>query len=959
MRTRAHNRTLTNLLLGIGAFALGIVAQRYFGIVLPAAKPMDGLLVYAVVACLFTVAVLRTPRPPGLPVSFKLANLDPDPQRYGLATALGLSSAAAVLWLLTLFGNGVESGLGWLLYLASISLFVAAVYAFAPSGGCVDQERRLQRWEWIALFAIIAIGLCFRLYRFAELPNGLWYDEADNGLSARRILSDPNYRPVYVRSTNLPAHFLYLVALSFRLLGDSMHAIRAVAVLFGMLTIVAAYFCGRELFSAGRGRYFGLILAFLLAVSRWDVNWSRIGMHGVTLPFFELWVVATLLRGLRTGRPTAFAWTGIALGLGFCFYSPFRIFPAILGGFGLFWLLHWLARIRNARPAWTRGQLGRHALDTWAIPALLLIMGTLIAVAPVAQFAVRKPKVFWDRAKRVSVFRDPNVQARPVAALLESASWHLLMFNYRGDPNGRHNLPGAPMLDRLCAVLLVLGALICIARWDRPRSVLLMWWLLVPLTGGILSTWFEAPQSLRSIGSLPAIYAMACLPMEWLADEWRRVFPKAEASRSHRKFPKGPLATIAIILLVAIGLENAVTYFYFWARDFASWAAFNPAETRMAQDIVQYQDRYELRFDPLLTAHLTTRYLAPDYAVYHHFDPAAVFPLVSTSQEGVLLFVGPDAGAVRAQARALYPDVQIATFVHPVSGNPVLYKLTFARESIDATRGLDARYVPLQDENATVLARVDDQIDFSYDMSPPRAYPFQASWTGGLLAPTYGVYVLYVDAPDECFLALDGQTAMTGSGPMSRQIVMAQGVHALYLDCQVATASSVRLSWQKPGDAELHPVPPDVLHRAAWPVRGLVGRFYRSDDWTGEPALVRIDRQVAYYFHFLSLPRPYTVEWTGRLIVPSVGLYELGVKAISSASLYVDGVPLIEHTAPGELRTEDVFLDSGVHDLTVRYLDNQAHSQVYLYWRPPDGNRERIPSDVLLLPPEGAWWPVP
>ena len=43
----------------------------------------------------------------------------------------------------------------------------------------------------------------------------------------------------------------------------------------------------------------------LLAVSRWDVNWSRIGMHGVTLPFFELWVVAALLRGLRTGRITS------------------------------------------------------------------------------------------------------------------------------------------------------------------------------------------------------------------------------------------------------------------------------------------------------------------------------------------------------------------------------------------------------------------------------------------------------------------------------------------------------------------------------------------------------------------------------------------------------------------------------------------------------------------------------
>ena len=56
----------------------------------------------------------------------------------------------------------------------------------------------------------------------------------------------PRFRPIYVASTNLPAHFLYLVALAFRLLGDSMHAIRAVAVVFGLLTVLAAYCCGRE-----------------------------------------------------------------------------------------------------------------------------------------------------------------------------------------------------------------------------------------------------------------------------------------------------------------------------------------------------------------------------------------------------------------------------------------------------------------------------------------------------------------------------------------------------------------------------------------------------------------------------------------------------------------------------------------------------------------------------------------
>ena len=331
------------------------------------------------------------------------------------------------------------------------------------------------------LGAILLVGLFFRLYRFTDLPYGLWYDEADNGLSVRRILEGSRY-PIYVPSTNLPAHFLYLVALSFRLLGDSMHAIRAVAVVFGLLTIVAAYLCGRELFGVERGRHLSLALAFLLAVSRWDVNWSRIGMHGVSLPFFELWVVAALLRALRTRRPTSFAWAGVALGLGLCFYSPFRIFPAILGGFGLVWFGQWLVRTWRGHPLWTGRQRIAHVLDTWALPAVLFLLGTFVAVAPVAQFALRRPELFWDRAKRISVFKQREVQDRPVAAILESTGKHLLMFNYRGDPNGRHNLPGAPMLDRLSAVLMVLGVLTCLARWKSPRSTLLLLWLLVPLS---------------------------------------------------------------------------------------------------------------------------------------------------------------------------------------------------------------------------------------------------------------------------------------------------------------------------------------------------------------------------------------------------------------------------------------------------------------------------------------------
>jgi hypothetical protein len=316
-------------------------------------------------------------------------------------------------------------------------------------------------------------------------------------------------------------------------------------------------------------------------------------------------------------------------------------------------------------------------------------------------------------------------------------------------------------------------------------------------------------------------------------------------------------------------------------------------------------------------------------------------------------------------------------FAHPYSGNVVLHEYVFSREVIASVQGLDGRYVPLagtdvgQPGKGDIEYRVDSTIDFVWEgdasagqgssagRGPPAAYPFEVIWTGGLLAPQYGVYALYVDLPGSFVLELDGQTVLSGEGAASRPIVMAQGVHELYLDGRVDGPGAVRLMWQVPGSPQVDVVPGDALYRASWPTRGLVGRFYANGNWEGEPTLVRLDRQVAYYFHFLPLPRPYTVEWSGRLAVPVEGVYLLSVRAISGASLSVDGQPVIERTSPGQMGEGEVYLAAGLHDIQVRYLDDQSHSQIYLYWQPPGGEQALIPSDVLFPPAEGAWWPVP
>ena len=58
-----------------------------------------------------------------------------------------------------------------------------------------------------------------------------------------------------------------------------------------------------------------------------------------------------------------------------------------------------------------------------------------------------------------------------------------------------------------------------------------------------------------------------------------------------------------------------------------------------------------------------------------------------------------------------------------------------------------------------------------------------------------------------------------------------------------------------------------ALHVPPVASNGLLGRYYANGNWEEPPAFTRIDPQINLYFHDIPLPRPYTVEWRGKLAV--------------------------------------------------------------------------------------------
>ena len=117
----------------------------------------------------------------------------------------------------------------------------------------------------------------------------------------------------------------------------------------------------------------------------------------------------------------------------------------------------------------------------------------------------------------------------------------------------------------------------------------------------------------------------------------------------------------------------------------------------------------------------------------------------------------------------------------------------------------------------------------------------------------------------------------------------------------------------------------------------------------------RIDQSIAFYFHIIPLPRPYSVDWSGSLSVPTSGLYSIGTSSIDESNLTVDGREYPTTPAGDGFHFHALALAAGLHPIKVGYDSVNGYGQIYLRWIRPGGVVEEIPAERLLpLPPSGA-----
>jgi 4-amino-4-deoxy-L-arabinose transferase-like glycosyltransferase len=910
---RRYN-TAIYFILGLFALLIGLAGQM----LLTSSEPLSAAFLFALAVVLFVFAFRRQPGPQ---IQLAAPQLVAPGARFQREYVTGGLAIVSAILAFGLFGTSVSQVIPWLLHLTSIALLLVSVFR-------VDRAQRTgtsrgAAWSWLelgALLTIFTIAAFMRLYRFDQVPFGLWYDEAVYGSNALQILNTPNFLPIYAEQPMLPAHFIYLIALAFKILGASTLAIRAVSVVFGLGTVAAAYLTGKELFN----RKMGLVLAFMLAVSRWDVNWSRIGMHGVTVPFFELLTVGLILRAFRRQRLMDYALAGLSLGFGLCFYFSFRIFPIVIG---LFFLVLWLSRHDFVKSSW-RG-------------LILFGFSAVLAFLPVAQFALTQPDVFWSRVGNTSIFNDKTPEEGWRAAA-RTAQEHLLMFNYRGDSNGRHNLPGEPMLDPIIGTLFVLGIGLSLWRFRQPASFLLLAWLLVMLLPGIFSLDFESPQSLRAIGSLPAAYLLALVPIDALWHAWNQL-PEQRA-QSYYLIP-------LLVILGAVGYINYSIYFDRQATSSDSWAAFSTPETIAGKIMAERGNTVDYYVSTFYFDTPTIRFLAPDVTNAHRLETSDTLPVRTDSQKGLVFLIDADRKQFLQQAKDYYPSAIYQEFTAP-NGTPILYEISLSPSDVQAVQGLTASYYNNDNwSGSPSLVRQEKNINFDWSDGDPVPFPASVEWNGVLLAPTYGAYRIVAHAPAPFEMNIDQvPVVFQNNGEQTADLTLAKGTHTLQIRTQ-GQPGHYELKWVPPAETET-PIPPSAFVLPPITNNGLLARYYANGQWASPPAFTQIDPWINFYVQTIPLPRPYTVEWVGNINIPSDGHYLFGLESIDESALWIDEKLVLDDQTLNQYQEAGIDLAAGLHPIRVRFADRTGYTHINLSWTPPGGTREIIPQKVFF-PPQG------
>ncbi len=887
------------------------------------------------------------------------------------------------------------------------------------------------RWEVLIVLGIFVLALALRVYHVDDWTFGMHGDEGEAGMDALAIYQGHLVSPFLSGWFGQLNFYYWGIALLMHVFGTGLGGVRAFALIVGTITVVPFYLLVRDWF----GTRTAIIAAVLLAVSDVDIAFSREELSTITTPLFLVVGFLCLFRGMRTRRPLYFVLAGYAFMLNPYFYFGGRIAPILLGGALAFLFVAApvlrlpgdyralrrrmpdLARLRAVGEALRteiRGLLfyGRHLV--------VLAIACVICAGPWFVYSTDHAAEWNSRPLEKLVFNNAGRMAQQYGAthdplyvglrmpqpsdvypflpvVFEHTSlsvqvardgfwprvlWGQLtttlsILTYRGDASSFYTFAEAPAAKPIEAALIILGLAWAVWRWrDSRMAMLLIWFWGIVLSGGVLT--IDAPYMPRILGIVPAIALFAALPLSKLSAEF--IYAVSLFGRRIRLARMGQAFTaVALIALLAgLGVQNYNDYYNHYVlnhpfQEVTGQAEFVREMNAKAASAGDPQPRfYDLGMHMIYWGHGVNRFLNAGTDGSDMINPANELPVLDDQNRDVYFMVWSLNQQYLDVLRAYYPQgtVEPFNFGPPGHQTPLFTAFHVSKAALAAQRVLRATYTP-----ATGPAIMRDEPSLGTGNAPPSglAYPLQATWSGGLVAPAFSTYRFQLTGTAAARLVVDGTPVLTGTGTTanaSRTIVLARGVHDVTLTATLPTAETrVGVSWAVSG-AAIAPVRATYLWSG--PGKSFLGEVRRLSgdpfgplppDKPNSATPTVIMRRIDGFLGFRHAPdalsngAPLLAAWTGTVTTTQAGIYQFDAYANGGMTLAVDGQLVLDarqtNGAPANVHGQ-IALAPGAHQIEVRYVWRGGTGYLEVYWTPPGGARTMLGTQAMHTP-GGAW----
>lgn len=380
-----------------------------------------------------------------------------------------------------------------------------------------------KKFVWIILFFIVILASVLRLWQLGNVPLSPDWDEVALGYNAYSIIHTGRdefgkFLPVVLRSFDdyKPALYAYLTIPSVLIFGLNTFAVRLPSAIFGIISVVAVFLLIREIFEKYRYKdALSLVGAFLLAISPWSIQFSRVGFESNVGAALNLLMVLFFVKGLK--KPFLLSLSAVFAGLSIYVYQSEKVFTPLLALILVFIFKKQLFSLSKKYiiTAFVVGVIVIIPMTFYILSdkgALLRVKGTSIFSYQTEILSGTIAKLEKDRANNDKL--GLVLDNRRVVYAKNIVSGYISHFSpnwlfITGDI-ARHHAPNMGLLYLFEFPFLLLGLyLLVFGNFDRKTKLLvLLWFLIAPIPASITT---GVPHAVRTLNFLPTFQIITAL----------------------------------------------------------------------------------------------------------------------------------------------------------------------------------------------------------------------------------------------------------------------------------------------------------------------------------------------------------------------------------------------------------------------------------------------------------------